>query len=601
MRVHMSVHKKKEISTTVWDVVRVFIQETKPNQVSFWLAIWGSTVRAFCYALLPVYIKKIFDVFLLQESKEILIPVVFKLFALALTIRIIGWIHSNILFFSLSKLESKVMPALKRRAFEYVTRHSHEFFSNTFVGSLVSKINKFAKSYELFIDRFIIDVVSTFIQVGSIIYIVGQTSYIFSLIILCTACVFIFVNIVFSRIKKPSDIHANEVESKVTGYLADSIANNNTVSLFAAHDFENENFRKETKDQEIALWKKWSIGSLLDGLQGLVIIVGDFAVLYYAIVLWEQNMITIGTIVMFQLFMSGLTIKLWDFTRVIRQLYEAYADVYEMMHIFKTPHEFIDQPHAKKYIVQKGTISFDHVNFAYNAQGNNILNEFTLDIQAGEKIALIGSSGAGKSTYVKLLLRLYDPQSGSIKIDGVNIQDMTLDSLHLAIAVVSQDPILFHRTLMENIRYGKRDATDEEVYEAARRAHADEFIRKFPQGYDTFVGERGVKLSGGERQRVAIARALLKNAPILILDEATSALDSESERLIQDAFATLMQGRTSIVIAHRLSTIRHMDRIVVIEEGAIVEEGTHEALLKKKKGIYAKLWNMQAGGFLKEN
>lgn len=597
----MKKTNNKYIHTTIWDVVRVFIEETKPHQRYFWLALVGTTVRSFCYALLPVYIKKIFDVLLLDGNKELLIPVVTKLFLTALAIRIIGWMHGNMLFFSIAKVEAKVMPALKRRAFAYVTKHSHEFFSNTFVGSLVHKINKFSKSYELFIDRFTMDIVSTFIQVGSIIYIVGQTNYVFSLIISFTAVVFIAINILFSKIKKPSDIYANEVDSKVTGYLADSLTNNNTVSLFAAHDFENQNFAKETYEQEHALWKKWSLGSLLDGLQGVVIITGDFVMLYYAIVLWHHDQITIGTIVMFQLFMSGLTIKLWDFTRVVRQLYEAYADAYEMMRIFKTPHALGDLPHAQKYIVKNGAIEFKSVGFSYHEDGDKILNAFSLAINPGEKIALIGSSGAGKSTCVKLLLRLYDPQSGEIKIDHINIQDMTLDSLHTAIAVVSQDPILFHRTLMENIRYGRRDATDEEVYEAARRAHADEFIRKFPEGYNTYVGERGVKLSGGERQRVAIARALLKNAPILILDEATSALDSESERLIQDAFATLMQGRTSIVIAHRLSTIRHMDRIVVIEEGAIVEEGTHEALLKKKKGIYSKLWNMQAGGFLKEN
>lgn len=597
----MIKNKKTEMNVTIRDLLKVFIEETKPYQLYFWLALFGSVIRALGYVLLPVYIKKIFDVFLLQESKEILFPLVLKLFTIALIIRFVGWLHSNLLFFSLSKLESKVMPALKRRAFEYVIRHSHEFFSNTFVGSLVSKINKFAKSYELFIDRFIIDVVATFIQIAGITYIVGQTNYVFSIIILCIALVFISINIIFSRIKKPFDIHANEVESKVTGYLADSITNNSTVSLFAAHDFENEGFKKEAKDQEIALWKKWSLGSLLDGMQGLIIVVGDFVMLYYAIVLWEKGQITISTIVMFQLFMSGLMVRLWDFTRVVRQLYEAYADVYEMMTIFKTPHAFVDSPTAKKYIVTKGEIVFDNVGFAYNQSSHAVLKNFNLHVAPGEKVALIGSSGAGKSTYVKLLLRLYDPQHGIISIDGVDIKDMTLDSLHNAIAVVSQDPILFHRTLMENIRYGRRDATDEEVYEAARLAHAHEFISKFPEGYNTFVGERGVKLSGGERQRVAIARALLKNAPILVLDEATSALDSESERLIQDAFATLMQGRTSVVIAHRLSTIRHMDRIVVIEEGSIIEEGTHEALLKKKKGIYTKLWNMQAGGFLKEN
>jgi ABC-type multidrug transport system fused ATPase/permease subunit len=221
-----------------------------------------------------------------------------------------------------------------------------------------------------------------------------------------------------------------------------------------------------------------------------------------------------------------------------------------------------------------------------------------LEIPGGQKVALVGPSGAGKTTFVRLLLRLFDVKGGSITVDGQDISDATLDSLHRAIALVPQDPVLFHRTLLENIRYGRSDATDEEVYEAARLAHCDEFIDAFPEKYATYVGERGVKLSGGERQRIAIARAILKDAPILILDEATSSLDSRSEFLIQDALDSLMKGKTAIVIAHRLSTIRKMDRILVIEGGAIKEDGSHDELLKKPESLYRKLWELQAGGFM---
>jgi ABC-type multidrug transport system fused ATPase/permease subunit len=226
-----------------------------------------------------------------------------------------------------------------------------------------------------------------------------------------------------------------------------------------------------------------------------------------------------------------------------------------------------------------------------------VLKNFNLKIAGGEKIALVGPSGAGKTTVTKLLLRLYDVKGGAIKIDGQNISDITQDSLRDAISFVPQEPVLFHRTLMENIRYGRRGASDEEVLQAARQAHCHEFIERLPEKYNTYVGERGVKLSGGERQRVAIARALLKNSPILVLDEATSSLDSESEALIQDALETLMQGKTVVVIAHRLSTIMKMDRIVVVESGTIAAQGTHLELVKQE-GLYRKLWSIQAGGFI---
>ncbi|HVU79954.1 MAG TPA: ATP-binding cassette domain-containing protein [Candidatus Paceibacterota bacterium] len=243
-----------------------------------------------------------------------------------------------------------------------------------------------------------------------------------------------------------------------------------------------------------------------------------------------------------------------------------------------------------------GAIEFKNIEFHFSKTAS-ILKDFNLVISGREKVALVGPSGAGKSTITKLLLRLYDIKSGSIEIDGQNIADVTQDSLRDAIAFVPQEPILFHRTLMENIRYGRRGASDEAVIEAAKKAHCHEFISKLPQGYDTFVGERGIKLSGGERQRVAIARAILKDAPILVLDEATSSLDSESEALIQDALEVLMRGKTVIVIAHRLSTIMKMDRIVVLEGGKVVADGTHDELLAQK-GLYHKLWSIQAGGFI---
>jgi ATP-binding cassette subfamily B protein len=323
----------------------------------------------------------------------------------------------------------------------------------------------------------------------------------------------------------------------------------------------------------------------------------EIGLMFLAIKLWQKNILTVGDFVLIQAYLLRIFEKLWGFGRVIRDFYENLADAEEMTEILETPHEIVDIPNAKKLKIITGGIKFNNVDFNYN-QTRKVLDKFNLEIKPQEKIALVGPSGAGKSTIVRLLLRLHDINAGEIIIDKQNIAKVMQESLWQNISLVPQDPILFHRTLLENIRYGELKATDKDVIKAAKIAHCHEFISQLPDGYGTYVGERGVKLSGGERQRVAIARAVLRNAPILVLDEATSSLDSESERYIQDALDKLMKEKTVIVIAHRLSTIMKMDRIIVIDKGGIIEEGTHKELLKKKNGIYKKLWKIQAGGFI---
>lgn len=327
-------------------------------------------------------------------------------------------------------------------------------------------------------------------------------------------------------------------------------------------------------------------------------IVTEIGLLYVTIRLWQAGEVTIGDFALVQAYLIAASHQLWGFNRTIRGIYEAIADASEMVEIMQTPYDVKDPLVPKPLTITNAEVSLTNVLFNFN-ETRTVLPDLSITISGGERVAFVGPSGAGKSTIVKLLLRLHDVTSGAITIDGINIAHVRQQELRSAIGFVPQEPVLFHRTLMDNIRYGRMDATDEEVMSAAKQAHCHEFIDQLPEKYQTYVGERGVKLSGGERQRVAIARAILKNAPILILDEATSSLDSESEQYIQEALEVLMKGKTVIVIAHRLSTIMRMDRIVVIEEGRIIDSGTHRELLSKE-GLYKKLWSIQAGGFLLE-
>jgi len=313
---------------------------------------------------------------------------------------------------------------------------------------------------------------------------------------------------------------------------------------------------------------------------------------------WREGSVSTGTVVLILIYLIEMFGNLWDVGKAMGRISKNLADASELVDIFETPIDIRDPLHSEPLRIEHGKIAFDHMSFRYGKKTNSVFADFTLHMPAGQRLGLVGSSGAGKSTITKLLLRFADIQEGSITLDGQDIRHITQDDLRSTIAYVPQDPILFHRTLRENIAYGKPGVTEEEIIDAAKKAHAHEFISKFPQGYETLVGERGIKLSGGERQRVAIARAMLKNAPILILDEATSSLDAVSERFIQEAFSELMKNRTTIVIAHRLSTIQGLDRIVVLEDGNIVEDGTHEDLLIKK-GTYYNFWEHQTAGFIK--
>lgn len=589
----------KSLNTKVGitEVIKHLWVALKPQKNGFYFSLFSFFTSSAIAILVPLIYKKFFDLITQSGIKNLLVPELLRLIIYILILHAATWLLFRTGMLTVNRVESRTMARIRQNSFDYMIRHSFSFFSNNFTGALVQRVGRFSRSFERLYDVLVFNMIPLAVNVvGVIIVIYFEEPLISYIIIGWIATIFIF-SFYFQRWKLKFDLIATKADSATSAALADAVSNQNTIMTFSRYDKESKEFKEATLDQSDKQIYTWNLGATKDAVQAGLMVIVEFLIFYYAIKFWQRDLITVGTFVLIQVYILGLSNRLWDFGRIVRNLYEAFADSKEMVEILETPYEIRDLPGATPLKVSEGKITFKEVSFSFN-ETRTVLDNVNLKIVAGEKVALVGPSGAGKSTIVKLVLRMHDVASGSIEIDDQDIKHITQDSLRENISLVPQDPILFHRTLMENIRYGKENASDEEVVEAAKLAHCDEFIDSLPLKYDTFVGERGIKLSGGERQRVAIARAILKNAPILILDEATSSLDSHSESLIQDALDKLMRGKTSIVIAHRLSTIRKMDRVIVIESGRIIEEGNHLELVHKENGLYKNLWNLQAGGFL---
>lgn len=582
------------------EIVRAFWNGVKPQKWLLFVLLTFMVLANIVTIITPIYYKQFFDVISSNLGKSVIVPQLVTLIFWVLFFNALYWLFYRICTLANNYYEPKVMANLKQQSYDHMMGHSYSFFVNNFAGSLVQKVNRFARSFERITDDLIWNLLPLAVRIVAIVIVVFFINKWIDLILLLWILIFLSFNILFSRWKLKYDIKAAEMDSVATGYLADTITNQNNVQLFNGFNFESKGYKKVTNEQAKITIFAWNLDAVIEGGQAFLSFLIEFVLFYYAIKYWNQGLITIGVFVLLQAYVLNIINQLWGFTRLVRDLYQGYADSKEMVEINLLSHEIKDAPHAKELLVDKGEIEFKDVTFSFN-QARQVLKDINLVIKPGEKVALIGPSGAGKTTFVRLLLRLYSATSGEILIDGQDIAKATQESLRKNISMVPQDPILFHRTLSENIAYGSRGATKEEIENAARLAHCEEFIKELPNGLETYVGERGIKLSGGERQRVAIARAILKNAPILVLDEATSSLDSNSEMLIQDALNNLMANKTVIVIAHRLSTIQKMDRIIVVEGGKIIEQGNHAELLENDNSLYKKLWELQAGGFLKED
>ncbi len=605
MKTFIRLRKRKKISGDVRlkDVWLAFWRGIRPQKWQLFLLLLSIVAANIVSVITPLFYKQFFDIISGGKNPSEIAGQLFLIIFYIAGLNGLFWLLYRVATILNVIFEPGVMARLKQQSYDYLMQHSYSFFANSFAGSLVQKVNRFARAFERMTDDLAWNLLPLAVRIVSIFLVVLFINKWIAFVILIWTVVFLSFNVLFSKWKLKYDIKVAEIDSKATGYLADTIGNQNTVQLFNGFDFESKGYKKVTGQQAKALTFAWSLDSVIEGVQALLSFGIEFILFYFAIKYWEQGIITVGVFVLLQAYVINIISQLWGFTRLVRDVYQSYADSKEMVEILLLSHEIKDIPQAKELAVKSSSngaeIKFENLSFSFN-QTRKVLENVDLEIKPGEKIALVGPSGAGKTTFVRLLLRLYSASSGKILIDGQDIVACTQESLRKNISMVPQDPILFHRTLAENIAYGKKDASKQEIENAAQLAHCDEFIKNMPQGLETYVGERGVKLSGGERQRVAIARAILKSAPILILDEATSSLDSGSEALIQDALNNLMKNCTTIVIAHRLSTIQKMDRIVVVDKGKIVEQGGHAELLKKRNSLYRNLWKMQAGGFLNE-
>lgn len=564
-----------------------------------WLAI-GSLLTRLCATISvlvpPIFYKEIIDILSSSTgtTNELSLNAIGVLMII-LWIKIASFIVYRLYDFWAIALEMNIQEWINNFFLQKLQYHSYKFFSENMSWSLISKFRKGVSAFEKLSDIFSWQILPFITNVTIILIIIGVQNIWISIWIFIVILIFTRLQYVLYKYIHPYQEKANALDSEQGGLLSDLIINNHTIKLFASEKKEERKYAKLNYDTAHARKIQYHKSIWIWGSSAAIWIILEIGIMYLAIRMWWNGTISLGMIVLLQTYILRLIDFLWGIGQTLRHTFIAISEASEILQIIDTPHEIQDK-NSKKLKLQHGAISFNNVNFSYGE--NQIFHDLNFHIKPGERVALVGESGSGKTTITKLLFRLYDIQKGKILIDDQNITEVTQESLRSSMSMIPQDPILFHRSIRENIAYGKPNASDEEIIAAAKMARCHEFISHLKDGYETLVGERGIKLSWGERQRVAIARAILENKQIIVMDEATSALDSESEFLIQEAIEELMQNKTLLIIAHRLSTIMKMDKIIVMDQGKIAEKGSHKELLAKDNGIYKKLRNIQSGGFI---
>lgn len=584
------------LSSSPWRFALYFYLQSRFTLLAIFVF---EAAQAACTIMLPYAVKEIIDAVTLANETD---ADIFNATQDGLVL--FALLNLGIVLFSRASGAALVMTGpklrreIRRSLFSYLQYHSHRYFISHFAGSLANRIAEVSMSCMHALWTITFDFYPLIIKSVVALIILFNTSGELAMVLSLWLGIYIYVSYLLAKRCRIYSQDFAAARSLVTGKIVDSVTNVMNAKMFARRAYE-EDYLTDYLNHEVdhAMRTYWYMEKLrwFQFTAAMILMVG---IVSFALKIWSEGDLTVGEFSM----VAGLAILLIEaargLSRSFLEFFEYLGNIGDGVSIFIQPHDIIDKPDATHLKVNKGEIIFKQVCFTYH-EGLRVFEDLSVTIEPKQQVGLVGFSGSGKSTFVNLVLRLFEPQSGSINIDNQNILEVTQDSLRENVSMIPQEPQLFHRSLMENIRYGRLDASDDEVIEAAKKAHAHEFILQTEKKYDSLVGERGVKLSGGQRQRIAIARAILKDAPILILDEATSSLDSVTEKKIQLGLETLMKGRTVIVVAHRLSTISDMDRILVFDEGKIIEDGNHEQLLRLN-GHYAHMWNMQAGGFLPE-
>lgn len=592
---------KKENKIGMKQVLYYFLKVALEKKwLLFFVLVWtiGSAIITIS---LPIFYAKIIDVISVSVwiNKEAIVPQLLWIVAIIWLLELWSLASWRLVWFSIIPLELWGIKRIYIQCFNYLHKHSYQFFTDNFAGSLVKKVNKLSSSFDRIIDIFVFDFIRLIIIVPLIIYTIFQKNSMLGMIFLLFVLVYWTLQYVMYKWNIPYEVEANKHDSKITGELSDTITNNYNLLTFATLKKESKKLIQTLSHWEKAQKKVWYRWEYIRLFSDFILVGFEVISIYFAIKFWWVDLISTGTIVLLQTYIFKLVGQMMFLWNVFKRFNRVIGESSEMLEIMNIPHDIVDVANSLPLVVKKWEIAFSHVDFGY-AEDELIFKDLNLSIKSKEKVALVWLSGSGKTSITRLLFRFFDIQKWTIFIDGQDIAKVSQQSLRTSISIVPQEPILFHRTLRENILYGNDSATEEDMLKASKMARCNDFISTLKNGYDTLVGERWIKLSGWERQRVAIARAILEDKKIFVLDEATSSLDSESEKLIQEAMDEVMKDKTTIVVAHRLSTIMKMDRIIVMDQWKILEEWTHSQLLKEKDWTYKKFWDIQSGWFIVE-